>query len=444
MKKNLKSIAIWVYKLVVYYLLCTVFFKMFGLYIAGFEYVSRTTVTTTLTFVVVFALMVFVYENFPIGKQKSKPIIFSMTIAVVLADVVTYIQLMVLNTNPHNNQIFRIEQLDILFYTIVLQFVIITFASYAGNWLYFKLYTAEQVLIVKSCNSDDDTLYKIHRYLSNYKLQYRVIDIIDYSKIKSFDFSYTDRVVCVGIQSEERSNLVDFCYKNGISISFTPEIIDVVEHAGKQVAYGDVPIVVVEAKGLSFEQKFFKRILDLVCSILGLILSSPIWVIAAVAIKLGDGGKVFFRQERYTEDGKIFHVFKFRTMKENVENYSSTENDDRITAAGKVLRKTRMDELPQILNIIKGDMSLVGPRPEMIENVHKYEEELPQFHYRLKVKAGLTGIAQIEGKYNTTPKDKLIMDLMYIENYSLWMDLKLILRTVIVLVKKESTEGFNV
>ncbi len=443
MKNNLKSLTILLYKLVVYYLLYTVFFQMFELHNVGLQYVSRTTVITTMTFAVILVLMVFVYGNFSIGKQKSKPIIFSTTIAVVLTDIVTYIQLMVMNTNPHNNQTFRIEQLDILLYVILMQVIIISIVAYVGNWLYFKLYTAEHVLIVKSYESDDDTLRKIHRYLSNYKLQYRVVDVIDYSKINSFNFSDIDRVVCVGIHNEERSFLTDFCYKNGISISFTPQITDVVELAGEQVVYDDIPLIVVESKGLSFEQKFFKRILDLICSILGLILSSPIWIIAGIAIKLNDGGKIFFRQERYTENGKVFKVFKFRTMKENVENYSSTENDDRITAVGKVLRKTRMDELPQILNIIKGDMSMVGPRPEMLENVHQYESDLPQFRYRLKVKAGLTGIAQIEGKYNTTPKDKLIMDLMYIENYSIWMDIKLILRTATVLVKKESTEGFN-
>ena len=130
-------------------------------------------------------------------------------------------------------------------------------------------------------------------------------------------------------------------------------------------------------------------------------------------------------------------------MRENVENYSSTAGDDRITKTGRILRKTRMDELPQILNILKGEMSLVGPRPEMLENVYSYTADLPEFEYRLRVKAGLTGYAQIAGKYNTSPRDKLILDLMYIENYSIWKDIKLILQTLIVLFKSDSTEGFG-
>ena len=138
-----------------------------------------------------------------------------------------------------------------------------------------------------------------------------------------------------------------------------------------------------------------------------------------------------------------FSKFKFRTMKENVENFSSTADDDRITKVGKVLRKCRLDELPQILNILKGEMSLVGPRPEMLENVYSYTAQLPEFEYRLRVKAGLTGYAQIAGKYNTSPRDKLILDLMYIENYSLWKDIKLLFQTLIVLFKSDSTEAFD-
>ena len=165
----------------------------------------------------------------------------------------------------------------------------------------------------------------------------------------------------------------------------------------------------------------------------------------AIAIKLDDGGNVFYKQKRLTKYGRIFEVYKFRTMKEeNSIHKSVTENDDRITRVGKVLRKFRIDELPQLLNILNGDMTVVGPRPEMLENVEKYTEELPEFSYRLRMKAGLTGLAQISGKYNTSPKDKLVMDLMYIENYSIWQDFKLIFQTITVFLKaSESTEAFH-
>ena len=121
----------------------------------------------------------------------------------------------------------------------------------------------------------------------------------------------------------------------------------------------------------------------------------------------------------------------------------STENDDRITPVGKILRRFRLDELPQLFNILKGDMSVVGPRPERLVIAKEYEKELPEFRYRLKVKAGLTGLAQIMSKYNTTPKDKLALDLEYIAQYSIWLDIKLILQTMIVFLKKDSTEGIT-
>ena len=154
---------------------------------------------------------------------------------------------------------------------------------------------------------------------------------------------------------------------------------------------------------------------------------------------------MFYKQKRLTKYGRVFEVYKFRTMKEeNSVHKSVTENDDRITRVGKVLRKFRLDELPQLLNILYGDMTVVGPRPEMLENVEKYTEELPEFSYRLRMKAGLTGLAQISGKYNTSPKDKLVMDLMYIENYSIWRDFKLIFQTITVFLKaSESTEAFH-
>ena len=207
----------------------------------------------------------------------------------------------------------------------------------------------------------------------------------------------------------------------------------------------DKSLVMHIAKDLTMEQRIVKRLMDISISLLALVVSSPIMLACAVAIKAEDGGKVFYKQKRLTKYGRVFQVYKFRTMKEeNSVHKSVTENDDRITKVGGILRKFRVDELPQMLNILKGDMTVVGPRPEMLENVEKYTEELPEFSYRLRMKAGLTGLAQISGKYNTSPKDKLVMDLMYIENYSIWQDLKLIFQTITVFLKaSESTEAFG-
>ena len=205
----------------------------------------------------------------------------------------------------------------------------------------------------------------------------------------------------------------------------------------------DISLLNYNVKGLTMEQRIMKRSMDIGLSLLMGIVTLPIWLVSAIAIKLYDGGPVLFKQNRATINGKIFRVYKFRTMREHVENSSVTKDDDRITKPGRLLRKTRMDELPQLLNILKGEMSFVGPRPEMLENVYTYTEELPEFKYRLRVKAGLTGYAQVSGKYNTTPKDKLMMDMMYIENYSIFKDIQLLFQTVLVLLKSDSTEAFG-
>ena len=161
---------------------------------------------------------------------------------------------------------------------------------------------------------------------------------------------------------------------------------------------------------------------------------SPIMLVTAVAIKICDGGSVFYKQKRLTVGGKEFYVYKFRSMIADAEKDGvarlAEANDDRVTPVGKVIRRFRIDEFPQLINILKGEMSLVGPRPERPELTDEYDKEMPEFKFRLKVKAGLTGYAQVMGKYDTTPYDKLKMDLMYIEKYSVLLDMKIILMTV--------------
>ena len=172
-------------------------------------------------------------------------------------------------------------------------------------------------------------------------------------------------------------------------------------------------------------------------------------LIVATAIKLEDGGPVFYKQKRLTKDDREFEILKFRSMVVDAEkggyrmDMRASDKDPRITKVGNFIRACRIDEFPQILNILKGDMSIVGPRPERLENAKEYQESIPEFTYRTKVKAGLTGYAQIYGKYNTSPYDKVRLDLMYIENYSIFLDIKLIFMTLQILVKPESTEGFD-
>jgi len=203
----------------------------------------------------------------------------------------------------------------------------------------------------------------------------------------------------------------------------------------------------VKGTGLTPAQRVGKRLMDIVLCSVAMIVAAPVMAVVAVAIKLEDGGPVFFKQKRMTRNGREFEILKFRSMIVDAEKYAgavlATDNDPRITKVGKFIRATRLDEIPQILNILKGDMSIVGPRPERKVIADEYCKDIPEFAYRLKVRGGLTGYAQIYGKYNTSAYDKLRLDLMYIENYSLMMDIKLIILTLRIIFSKESTEGID-
>ena len=227
-----------------------------------------------------------------------------------------------------------------------------------------------------------------------------------------------------------------------------PRIGDVLMSGATRMHMFHLPMLKVGRYSPTPEYLFLKRALDIVVSGLAFIVLSPIMAAVAIAIKLTDHGPVFYRQCRLTKDGKKFDVLKFRSMrvdaeKDGVARLSSGEHDDRITPVGHFIRKCRLDELPQLINILKGDMSLVGPRPERPEIAVQYERELPEFALRLQAKAGLTGYAQVYGKYNTTPYDKLQMDLMYIANPSLIEDWKILFATVKILFMPESTEGVS-
>lgn len=443
-KKTLKKLdksLILIMKLVLYLILMALFFGIMSYRNKPLLILSRTMGSTILTFVIVGALFLRIYGTYDIGRKKSKQIIYSVILATMFTDLVTYLELMIMNTITPNINAFRLTSIEWLLLTMIVQIVVIILYTYAGNALYFYTHEPETCCIIASTK---DGVRRVMRGIDKYKKQYKVEHIVNYKK-KSI-YHMIDEVHAVflcEIPATERENIINYCYENRKNIYYTPEIADVVESNAENYLLDDISVFNYNVKSLSLEQQFLKRLLDLVLVICMGIVSSPIWIISALAIKCYDHGPILFKQKRATLNGRVFEVYKFRTMKENVENRSVTKDDDRITPPGRILRKIRMDELPQLLNILKGDMSFVGPRPEMMENVTAYTEELPEFKYRLRVKAGLTGYAQIAGKYNTTPKDKLMMDLLYIEKYSIWKDIQLLFQTAIVFLKADSTEGFD-
>ena len=263
--------------------------------------------------------------------------------------------------------------------------------------------------------------------------------------LESYQSGEMNAVMLWDVDSKTRNKLLKFCYMNSIRVYLMPKITDMILLGAEELHIFDSPLLLTREYKLTMEQRFCKRTIDIVCSLILLIITSPIMLLTAIAIKLQDGGPVLYKQVRCTINQREFMIMKFRSMRMDAEKDGkarlASKNDDRITPVGKFIRKCRIDELPQLINILCGDMSFIGPRPERPEIIKQYVEVMPEFVYRMKVKAGLAGFAQVYGKYNTTPYDKLKLDLIYIERYSLWMDIKLMLLTLKVLLWPDSTEG---
>ena len=444
MKKYLQryETMLWlVIKTSVYLSLMFIFIIVLGRGNIGLTRLSRTLGVTMVTFGVTGLLFLSVYGKYDVGRRKSKPIINSLLLAVFCTDAITYFIVMIMRTNTRDILAFRLNSLGLLAIAFAIQVIVIIIFTYAGNWLFFKMHRPEECCII---TSSQKSLDKIVSVMQKFKKQYEIVSVVDYHSNKLEDeIKKVQAVFVYDVPADIRAKVMRWSYEYRVNVYFNPEIEDVMETNAVHYVLDDVYLLNKNVKSLTMEQRILKRLLDISLSLILGILSSPLWIGGMIAIKLDDGGPVIFKQKRATIRGRLFDVYKLRTMKLNSKNYSATKNDDRITKVGKFLRRTRIDELPQLYNVLKGDMSFVGPRPEMVENVEAYEEQLPEFRYRLRMKAGLTGYAQITGKYNTTPKDKLLMDMMYIEQFSIWRDIQLIFQTAIVLLKSDSTEAFE-
>ena len=444
MKKYLQryeNVLVLLLKIILYFLIFWSFYRLYAVENWQLLNRSRTMAVTTLSYLISGYLFLKIYGGYDIGKRKSKPIIISLSLASVMTDIIAYVMLCVMNTNSANNKEFTLEQPWLLVIIVVIQIVLIVIATYGGNAIYFAIYDPEKCLIV---TSSQRSLNEISRSISKYRLQYKICKNADYRNphLREIIPKY-DTVFIYDVPIAERTKIAEFCYQNMKNVYINPEMADVIELNSHHIILDDVSLLELSGVGLNADQNLVKRLLDIVISVIALIVTSPVLLISMIAIKIDDGGPIFFKQNRATRGGKIFSVYKLRTMKADSEVYLTQKNDDRITRVGNVLRRFRIDEIPQFVNVLKGDMSVVGPRPEMLANIFNYTTDLPEFEYRLRVKAGITGYAQIAGKYNTSPKDKLVLDLMYIEEYSFWLDIKLIFQTLIVIFKKDSTEGFS-
>ena len=391
--------------------------------------------------IVLYALMVILisklFSAFRVGYMRVLDVILSQVFSVLLVNAVAYLQLALIGRWKFLNHIEPMIRVTVINLVAVLIWVIVM------RLIYARIYPPREVLLIYDVISPDELKKKLSARKDKYIIAGSVMLSEGIDKIKQEIPKY-EAVIIGDIPVHERNVFVKYCFEINMRCYCLPKISDIMIMSSEKIHMFDTPLLLLRNSGLTIEKQVIKRVFDLICSAAMLVILSPLMLVIALMIKLYDGGPVFYRQDRLTKDGKVFKVYKFRSMRVDSEKQGARlamKGDSRVTPVGKVLRNIHFDELPQLINIIQGDMSLVGPRPERPEIAAEYCREIPEFSYRLKVKAGLTGYAQVYGKYNTTPYDKLKLDLTYIENYSFFLDLQLIATTVKILFQKENTEG---
>lgn len=387
-------------------------------------------------FLVLYVTFAQIYDAFLVSLNRISEMIYSQSLAVLISDCIIFVVIWLLNRHFPN--------LLPCLATLAVQLVLVGLWSYWAHKWYFRNFSPSKTVVVY------DWRYHVENLLQEYGLDKKfdvqsTMDaetcVTDLEQLASYETVF----VC-GVQSHERNTILKYCVDKGICVYVLPRVGDLIMSGAKQMHMFHLPMLRVDRWNPNPEYKFFKRLFDIVSSALVLLVLSPVMIVTAIAIKATDGGPVFYKQDRLTKDGKVFKVLKFRSMrvdaeKDGVARLSTGDKDDRITPVGRIIRKVRIDELPQLLNILGGSMSVVGPRPERPEIAAQYEETLPEFRLRLQTKAGLTGYAQVYGKYNTTPYDKLQMDLMYIAKPSFLEDLRIIFATIKIIFVPESTDG---
>ena len=389
---------------------------------------------------VYFVLLLFfntTYGGMKIGFLKPMDVFFSQGFSLICVNIITYMQISLMEVK--------------LVWTEGLIWMTVAQIAFSGIWtkicfyVYRKAFPPRDLLLIHGERSIEDIMNKFAGRPDKYRIK-KCMDISE--GVEAVEKEILDSkmaVVLWDIPTTDRNTLFKFCYSRSIRVYMMPKITDVLIKGSDQLHLFDTPILLSREFSLKIEQRIAKRLIDVICSLILLIISAPIQLITAIVIKAYDRGPVLYKQIRCTTGGREFEILKFRSMRVDAEKDGvarlASKNDSRITPIGKFIRTVRIDELPQLFNILKGDMSFIGPRPERPQIIAQYMEEMPEFALRMKVKAGLAGYAQVYGKYNTTPYDKLKLDLSYIENYSLWLDIKLMLLTLKILFKPESTEG---
>ena len=376
------------------------------------------------------------YDSFLISYYPVSQTIYSQILSVTITDAFSYLMIWLLAK--------RFPWMLPGLLTLAAQIIFVCLWALDAHRWYFRTFDPRKAAVIYDVREGMEKLIDEYGFSKKYKVTATMPVAECLSQLDCL--KDLDTVFLSGIHSHERNIILKYCIANDIRVLVIPRIGDVIMSGAKKMHLFYLPMLLVERRALTPEFELVKRTADILISGVALVILSPLILITSAAIKLTDKGPVFYKQTRLTKDGKEFKILKFRSMrvdaeKDGVARLSTGANDDRITPIGKIIRACRLDELPQLINVLKGDMSIVGPRPERPEIAAEYEKEMPEFRLRLQMKAGITGYAQVYGKYNTTPYDKLQMDLMYIAHPSVFEDLAIMFATVKILFLPESTEG---
>lgn len=400
------------------------------------SFYSKGNILVVALFFVAYITFGRIYDAFRMSMQRVSEVIYAQFLAAGASDLLMYVVIWLLTKHLPN----ILPGVAALVGQILLAVV---WAFGANKW-YFSTFPPQETAVIY------DVRHGMEKLISQYGMdnKYKVVLTASAEECLN-DLSMLNGIKVVflsGIHSHDRNIILKYCISNSINVFVIPRIGDTILSGARSIHMFHLPMLQVSRYSAQPEYLFMKRAIDIVVSLIAAIILSPVFLITAIAIKATDHGPIFYKQVRLTKDGKEFKILKFRSMrvdaeKDGVARLSTGENDNRITSVGKIIRACRVDELPQLFNILKGDLSIVGPRPERPEIASQYYKEMPEFALRLQAKAGLTGYAQVYGKYNTTPYDKLTMDLMYIAHPSIVEDLKIMLSTVKILFLPESTEG---
>ena len=372
------------------------------------------------------------------GHLHRLDLVIGQIISLFLVNFITYFQLCLIA----NQMLSPVPMLELFAAQILVSVVLVNvFAK-----LYHRLYAPHDMLLIYGRRRGVELKIKMDARRDKYNIS-KLMNVEEGFDAICREIPKHDAVILNDVPAEIRNDILKYCYRYRVRTYVAPKLTDIMLRGAKINTLFDTPLLLVKGTGLTPAQRVAKRAMDIILCCIAMIPAAPIMLIVAAAIKLEDGGPVFYKQKRLTRNGREFEILKFRSMIVDAEKYDgavlASDQDPRITKVGRIIRACRVDELPQLLNILKGDMSIVGPRPERKVIADEYTKDIPEFPYRLKVRGGLTGYAQIYGKYNTSPYDKLRLDLMYIENYSLLLDIKLIILTLRILFSKDSTEGID-